>query len=311
MIHSKNGLEAAAAISGRTAVHSQVFGPYFHPRIEQISGVQAECVTSAVCEFVPSNLKVDFKRDWDEHLRQKGMASCDLEFDQLHTLEENTMRYLNAKRRIPNPARRTVHESRELSIPKKHEHDYLELKRIISSGEDLKPYLSQDIKKKCPDKNDKFLNAWGIQHLHFQKEGTAYILLCKITDTEVFVLQALMHGRQNPEVWVDTQLLQILHDNWPEEIAAGKCHGIPGETVPSSKRLATQNQNANSITTMKDGTVYLAPGGGLMASGECFDDWINRKKIFHELKYWQEIVIGNADRFFTTLNWPPSKDLSI
>ena len=220
------------------------------------------------------------------------------------------MRYLNAhNRRIPITARRAVHESRELSVPQEYEADYEALKSLISSGGDLKPHLSRDIhKKKSPDKNDGLLNAWGIQHLHFRPEGTAHILLCRITETDVFVVQALPHDH---DVWVDTSLLQILHDNWPEEIAAGKWHGVPGEAMPSSERLSLRNQNANFATTMRDGTVYLAPGGGLMASGDCSEDRTDCDKIFAELACLQEVVRSNAVRFRTALNWPSSKELSI
>jgi hypothetical protein len=169
--------------------------------------------------------------------------------------------------------------------------------------------LSRDIlKKKRPDKNDGLLNSWGIQHLHFRREGTPHILLCRITDTDAFLIQALPH---EDDVWVDTSLLQILHDNWPEEIAAGKLNRIEGGVVPSSKRLALRNHNANFTTTVADSTVYLAPGGGLMASGDCIDDRINCDKIFAELTYWQGVVESNAARFRAALSWPASDELSI
>lgn len=46
----------------------------------------------------------------------------------------------------------------------------------ISIG-DLKRYLSRDILKKGrPDKNVGMLNASGIQHLHFDAEGTDHPL---------------------------------------------------------------------------------------------------------------------------------------
>lgn len=312
VVHSNTSPYAAAAAMGAAMGRSRELGPYFHFSTKLIPAVQPDGVADADCELAPNNLKVDFKNDWAEFLRQKDMPACGLKFDESRTLEENTMRYLNANRRIPFPARRTVHESRELFVPQEHEQDYLELKALICSGGDLKPHLSQDIlKKKRPDKNDKFLNAWGIQHLHFQTKGTEYILLCRITDTDVFVIQALQHGHENPEVWVDTQLLQILHDNWPEEIASGKIHGIPGEEKPSSERLALRNQNANFVTTMTDGTEYLAPGGGLMMSGECCEDRTNCDKILGELAYWQEIVTRNATNLRVALNWPRSKELSI
>src|ERR1022692_460676 len=229
VVHSNTSPYAAAAAMGAAIGRSQARGPYFHLAAERKSGVQSEAGTGGACELAPSNLTVDFRGDWAEFLRQQGMAICGLNYDHSRTLEENTMRYLNAHRRIPITAPRAVLESRELSVPQEYEADYVALRSLISSGGDLKPYLSRDIiKKKRPDKNDGLLNAWGIQHLHFRPwpESTAHILLCKITDTDVFVVQALPHDH---DVWVDTSLLQILHDNWPEEINAGKWHGVPGE----------------------------------------------------------------------------------
>ena len=140
------------------------------------------------------------------------MGTCDLAYDQSRTLNDNTMRYLNAHRRIPITAPRAVHESRALSIPQEYQADYEALKALIASGADLRPYLSRDIlTKKQPDKNDTLLNSEGIQHLHFWPEGKRYIqkphlLLCKITDTDVFVVQALPH---DPSVWADASLLML------------------------------------------------------------------------------------------------------
>lgn len=309
VVHSNTSPYAAAAAMGAMA-RSQALGPYFHLSAKPIPGVPDEAVTHTVCESASNDLRVDFVGDWAEYLRHKGMAACGLNYDPSRTLERNTMRYLNAhNRRIPITAPRALHESRELSVPQEYQPNYSALKALICSGGDLKPYLSRDVlKKKCPDKNDRLLNAWGVQHLHFLSEGTGHILLCRITDTDVFVIQALPHDH---DVWVDTSLLQILHDNWPEEIAAGRLQGIPSETVAANERLELRSLNANFASTVKDGSVYLAPGGGLMASGDCLDDRTDCDKIFAELTYWQEVLKGNAANFRAGLNWPPSKELSI
>ncbi len=310
VVYSNAGPYAAAAAMGMAMGRGMEQGPYFHYSTTLIPPIEHDGDADADRELAPGDLKVDFKADWGKFLCHEGLPVCGLKFDESRTSEENTMRYLNAhNRRIPIPKQRTVHESRELSVPPEYEQDYLALKTAIRSGQDLKSHLSRDIlKRKRPDRNDGLLNAWHIQHLHFRPEGTDPILFCRITDTEVFVIQALPH---NDDVWVDTRLLQILHDNWPEEIAVGKIRGIPAEVVPSNKRLSLRNQNANFTTTMPDGTVYLAPGGGLMASGECSEDRAHCDKIFSELAYWQQIVTGNTTSVRASLNWPTSKRLSI
>ena len=310
VIHSNANPYAAAAAMGAAMGRSQQLGPYFNLSRNLYPSVQPQAAATVPGALAGDGLSVDFIADWSDFRTQKGMPACGLGYDALRTLQENTMRYLNAhNRRIPITARRTVHESRELRVPREYQADYAALKALMTSGGDLRSYLSRDIlKKKRPDRNDGLLNAWGVQHLHFRPEGTAHILLCKITDADVFIVQALPHDH---DVWVDSSLLQILHDNWPEEIAAGKVNGIKGEAVPSSERATLRSLNANFTTTVKDGAVYLAPGGGLMASGDCFEDRSNCDRIFAELTCLQGVVRSNAARFRAALNWPPGKELSI
>jgi hypothetical protein len=310
VIHSNTNPYAAAAAMGAAMGRSQQLGPYFNLSSQLRPSVRAQAAATAAPLLAGDGVCVDFIGDWSDFLNQSGLPTCGLGYDPSRTLQENTLRYLYThQRRVPITAPRAVHESRELRVPQQYQADHAALKLLIMSGGELKPYLSRDIvKKKRPDKNDRLLNAWGIQHLHFRPEGTAHILLCRITDTDVFVIQALPHDHY---VWVDTSLLQILHDNWPEQITGGKCNGIPDEAVPSTERLALRNHNANFATTMTDGTVYLAPGGGLMASGDCFEDRSNCDKIFAELAYLQELVRSNAVRFRAALNWPSSKELSL
>src|SRR5271155_4463066 len=105
-------------------------------------------------------IKVDFENDWREFLEQE-MPAQGSPYDPSSRLKDNTITYLNAKRRTVPPRKRTVHESEELQIPDKHSADYLSLKRLISEGGDLSPYLSHDIRKNRADKNDAMLNNWG------------------------------------------------------------------------------------------------------------------------------------------------------
>jgi len=251
---------------------------------------------------------VEFRVDWAAFIR-RDMTALGLTFGQSRTLEENTDRYLNAKRRIPRQGARAINESKELRIPPQYAQDYSALKTLIREGGDLKPYLSRDIgKKRSPDKNDPLLNRWGIQHLHFRRRGPGDVLFVKITDTDIFIIQSLPHD--DPQVWVNTSLLQILHDNWPET-AEGRVAGIPGEPLPASERLALQYQNRNFATEMSDGTVYLSPGGGVMESGQCYDDRCASDRIFGYLAYWQRVVEDNAANFRIALGIPSPQELAL
>lgn len=109
---------------------------------------------------------------------------------------------------------------------------------------------------------------------------------------------------------MNTSLLQILHDNWPET-AEGRVAGIPGEPRLASERLALQYRNENFETTMSDGTVYLSPGGGVLGNGQCFDDAVANHRIFGHLARWQRIVEDNAANFRTALDIPSPEELAL
>jgi hypothetical protein len=309
-VHSNSGANAAVAAMAVFSARNSQRGPFFQFSKALNPPKALDEVPADIRELTESNLIADFKSDWAGFLYQNALPACGVTVRK-RELENDTMRYLNAYgRRIPVPKPRAIHESRELSIPKYHRKHYENLKVLVSSGADLRPYLSRDIlTRKCPDRNDGLLNAWGIQHLHFKERETKDVLFCRITESDVYMIQTLPHD--DDRVWVDTSLLQIMHNNWSEELSAGRLQGIPAEVFSIEKRQSLRERNANFISTMTDGTVYLAPGGGLMSSGHSADDQVACDKIFTELAQIQKIVTANTASIRAALNWPQNKILSI
>jgi hypothetical protein len=311
VVHSNANPYAAVAAMAVTLGRSQEAGPYFQLSetfIPMIDGLAAVDVNADEAE---DPIAADFENDWVQYLRNTGLPACGLTYDNVHTPHENTMRFLNANnRRIPSPRLRAIHESCELMIPAGYRKDYESLLALIRDGGDLKPYLSRDILKKGrPDRNDGLLNSWGIQHLHFRTAGTDQLLFCMITDTDVFMIQTLPHNEKH--LWVDRQLLQIMHDNWPEQISKGKVNCLSRENHPADKSATLRGLNANFLTTMDDGTIYLAPGGGMMASGDSQEDKMNCVKIFAELPYWLNTVTQSAAEIRAALGLSTSRKLVV
>ena len=311
VIHSNANPYAAAAVMGMVAARSEEAGSYFRLSDKFVPMVDALAIEEFNANAAPDQIDADFKNDWVGYLRTTGLPACGLKYKDSRPPEENTMRFLNAyNRRIPAVKPRMVHESRELSVPSKYEHDYKGLVALIKAGGDLRPYLSRDIlKKKRPDKNDPLLNSWGIQHLHFRVEGTDQLLFCVIAESDVFLIQTLPHDAEY--LWVNTQLVQILHDNWPELILRAKHDGLRPEAISATKRHSLRSCNANFAVTVADGTVYLPLAGGIMASGDSQEDQVNCGKIFAELKHWQEIIVENVLAIRTALNMPAPQKLVI
>jgi len=252
-------------------------------------------------------IRVDFHSDWGKFLETE-MSVSGSPYDPSSSLEENTITYLNANRRIVPNRKRTVRESKELQIPPYHSADFLSLKKLMGDGGDLSPYLSRDIRKNRADKNDAMLNNWGFHHLHFSPSGARDVLFVRITETDIFVIQALPHGRHNPETWVDTELLRILHENWPDA-AVGRVVGIHGESRMPTERIRLRSKNANFATTMPDGTVYVAPGGGVSSSGRCFLDVRDSAWTFRQLAFWQRAVEENETKLRSALDVPVAEEL--
>jgi hypothetical protein len=83
------------------------------------------------------------------------------------------------------------------------------------------------------------------------------------------------------------------------------------EIFPVAKRQSLRSYNANFPVTVADGTVYLPLTGGTTAAGDSVEDQGNCRKIFHELKFWQDTVALNVLAIRSALNMPNSKKLVV
>ena len=310
VVHSNTNPYAAIAVAGMMAARSQQAGRYFCvsdtfvPMLEALKPEEHNSPPDAL------QIELDFKNDWIGYLRKNGLPACGLKYKEKLSPKENTIRFLNAyNRRIPLAKPRKVLLSKELLIPPQFQQDYEALVALILAGGDLKPYLSRHIAtRNRPDWNDGLLNSWGIQHLHFRREGTDHLLFCVITDADVYLIQVLPHDEQQ---WVNTQLIQILHDNWPETIARANHSLMKPEEFSTSKRQSLRGYNANFAVTVADGTVYLPLAGGTTASGDSIEDHYNCKKIFDELKFWHETIASSVLAIRSSLNLSDAKTLTV
>jgi hypothetical protein len=291
---------------------SQEAGSFFQFSEELIPVVQST-IQRPLCS---GGLLVDFEADWKDYLRETGLPSYGLDYKNRsnNALEKNTMGFLNARRRVPPAQPRKVLESRELRIPDQYSQDYSDIKKLIEAGNDLTLFLSRDLAKhKRPDIFDFCLNTSGFQHLHFKTGGTKHVLFCMITNSTVFVIQAYLHKSADQQQWVRMEPIEIMHKNWPEEIAYAIVRGLPSEEGEDSieKRVTLCKDRKNFFTRMKDGTLYSWPGGGINGANENAEDRTNCAKIFSELKSWQQIIENNEARFRDALKWPQASLLWI
>lgn len=307
VIRSKNGPLAAAAAMGMMSNRSQAVGSYFRVSDLFIPDVDILALSEDNIDSDPKQIEIDFKRDWVSYLRSTALPACGVEYKDSCTPSRNTIRFLNAqRRRIPAIKPRTIHESSELTIPLEYRSDYEKLVTIILAGGDLKPYLSRATLIGRSDKNDRLLNSWGIHHLHFRSDGCEQLLFCVITESDIYMISVLPHND-----WVNTRLVQILHDNWPALIGDAKRSGLLPEVFSAGERSSLREYNTNFPITVGDGTVYLPPTGGTMASGDSQEDMVNCDKIFLELDYWQGIITREVPAIRMALDVPTGHRLVV
>lgn len=257
---------------------------------------------------------LDFKQDWKEYIIGE-MSDLGFQYNQSKSLEENTITYFNFKRRILGNHSRKVYESKELYISPQYANKYKKIKEVIIGGGNLRPYLSHQIRKigKIPnvEDNDYQLNDWGITHLHFDAKGTNDVLFVMFTDTEAYIIQMFPHNkRDNPYIWVDKRLIEILHNNWPKIIENYKTV-ISDENLTSEQRKTIRKYHDNMTVTVSDGTNYLPTGGGMVLSGRCFNDIIHNDELMNKLKKLEGFVKLNENNFREAMNISMDEKLSI
>jgi len=256
-------------------------------------------------------IRVNFREDWREFVEAEA-PKFGLRYSAASTLEQNTIAFLNARRRNVPRRPRVVHESREFLAQNigQHAADYLALKKLITEGGDLTPYLSRDVLRSRTDENDKTLNAWGLHHLHFRPSGTRDVLFGRITHSAVFVVKFLPHGWAHPETWVDSSLLRILEDNWPES-ASRELRGIAPEALTPDQMIALRKNNVNFAVAMQDGKAHVGAELGITCAGRCLQDLVDCDRIFAELGRTQQIVEQNETAIRSALNVPLPGELWI
>ena len=215
-------------------------------------------------------IDLDFKADWRAFI-ETSLRSLGLSYHSQESVWDNTLVYLNAQRRSLEQRPRSVWESAELNIPKGHTDQYHKLKSTIEGGFNLTGYLST--RSTSASFKDRLLNHWGIHHLHYddhRPHRSKHVLFVHFEEKSAYVIQSKSHGKGHPHVWVDQELIQIIHDNWPNLLTNSILKEVVGETLPPDHFLTLRNNNANVAIQVQDGTTYIPFNNGVSSSGHSF-----------------------------------------
>jgi hypothetical protein len=213
------------------------------------------------------SLASDLVGDWGE-IARAHLESLGYPTGALGDPENATIALLNVQRhRVPRRPR-CVHRSRELADPQDELSDLI---AAIERGDDLTPFQS---KLHGPFFNDHLLNDWGIQHFHLVPSATDTndkLLFAWVTDDDLYAIQMSGHMAGGYRTFEDQQLVEILHQNWPDLLAPCRAPGVvpgslSGPHTPTGRGIF-RAAGFLLATQTSDGTVYAAPGGGAAMGG--------------------------------------------
>lgn len=226
-----------------------------------------------------------FARLTRAHLEQLGFPTPAEATDgdvllQFHRLTERLIE--------PKPRRLCIAQG--LQCPAAHRDGFEQLKQKIEAGDDLRPHLSRRLLN-----NDGLFNDWGIQHLHLgttlEDDGfisrTGPLLYAKFGEEAAHLVTVAEHGQ-----WTNTDLIQCIHDNWPEVIVSYKAE-VSRDELTSAERKTLRKQNVNATVCVRDGTVYLPLGGGMMMNGVSMNARIRTDQLMLSLNRWEDEMLKN------------------
>jgi len=133
-----------------------------------------------------------------------------------------------------------------------------------ASGGDLNPYQSDTLRR--PAFPDRLLNDWGIHHLHLgEPNGSGYfvtrrpeLLYVLVGSDHLHFIDVQDHGAS----FADKELLEIVHQNWPEAIASYRAHGATRVSLTDDQRRRLRKKNAQGRVPLRVGFEMAAAASG-------------------------------------------------
>ena len=253
----------------------------------------------------PADIRIDLIGDVRDLCRER-LISALYPQDSVDRVARDPYRlisyYFGVFRRAISRQSRSIHKSKRFSCPERHLRALAKIEELITTGGDLRAYLSDDI---IELKNvDVLLNVLGVHHLHLgdtkitkgKKRGfitrTPALLFCYFTHTDAYLIDVMDHESFGSQI-----VMEIVHENWPHLLDQFR---IPGVTL--YHQLSYQHTfdlfsaGYSTLISMEDGTVYMPPGGGVMWSKDNSDDIMKTNRLLNRLNEIQASIVHFIDR---------------
>jgi len=169
--------------------------------------------------------------------------------------------------------------------------------RKLESGEDVNGLLSNKVKELNQAKHADLLRSeWGIYHLHFKENRSEELLFVYFNVNNAYLIDIMKHEKADGSVvtWTNTDLIQIMHDNWSHVIKS-YIFKIDSDApvLTTEQRRTLRKKAANTSIVVSDGTEYMPLGGGFSCSKHPTHAVIQSDFLFFTVKQLQADVREN------------------
>ena len=240
-----------------------------------------------------------------------------ISFPENADLKHLASRYLEMRIRRIEPVPRQVHFSEEIhdslgklsreTNPEVREEaleawrTVFHLRHLFVSGDNVMPFLTDRVTK--TERTDGLLWDYAMHHLHLSRNDgkrgfvkrSDWLLFAIVADRDVFLVDVRKHKdheRQGFE-WVRQDLLDIVHNNWPELTESRLLHGVTGDRVTNAEKLELRRKNVNLVHGV--GGRAIAPlGFGTAGDGHSILCRFLADKLLHELEEHQRILDSSS-----------------
>ena len=242
-----------------------------------------------------NQLTIDLCSDCREHFRRElatmGYDVVGNEGDDFLCLYHKITR----RRIVPKP--RKVKVSSQFTCPKEYRIGLANLKRAITEGNDLHPFMSRQIEK--VSSHDRLFDYWWIHHFHLGDvigeygfvTRTKHILMALVDEEYVYFIGVEVHGA-GKDPWHKKKLLTVVHDNWPQLIVHARLPEGADVHHEHCDQEIKQLRSAclSTLHRIRD-TVYMDPGIGVLGEGTHIDDRRFADRVLLAVESIEEAVV--------------------
>ena len=175
------------------------------------------------------------------------------------------------------------------------------LRHLFESGDTVMPFLSREVNNTEPKKPDGLLWDYAMHHLHLSRrdgrhgfvKGSRWLLFVIVADQDVFFVDVRPHVDPEKFQWVHQDLLDIVHNNWPELTESRVLHGFTARKITNAEKLELRRKNVN-VAHQVGGRVIAPLGFGTSGDGHSKLCRFLADKLLHDLEQHQGILDSSS-----------------